>query len=385
MTTPGHESAPDKRTDARDDVQDRPPTVDESRTPDSAFDVTEIRPLSPALAKSTPFGRVGFAHPAEVDFAQLLDFYRVKWEYEPTSFTLETDRHGRVTQMFTPDFFLPEHDLYVELTTMKQSLITKKRRKLRSLKEKFPDVSVVLLTRRDYYELLSQFGYGAVDITSLPEEDIERILFSPSEIAGRVAELGAEISRDYAGRSLILVGLLKGVAFFMADLARAITRPIAIDYLSLASPLADESDRVRFTRNLDIDIDGQHVLLIEDIATTGMTLDYVVRHLHSLDPASLDVCVLFDKREVRMIEVPIRYTGFEIPNAFVVGYGLDYRERYRNLPFLCVLKPDVYARDHVQRLAAINESTQHRVGSADENAESEGKTPIPVIDPWPSP
>jgi hypoxanthine phosphoribosyltransferase len=319
--------------------------------------------MAPAAVHPVPFGRAAFAHPAEVDFAGLLDFYRIRWEYEPNSFTLETDRHGRVVQMFTPDFYLPEHDLYVELTTMKQSLITKKRRKLRRLKELHPDVNIVLLTRRDYYELLSQFGYGAVDITSLPEADIQRILFSPTEIAERVAELGAEISSDYAGRSLLLVGLLKGVTFFMADLARAITRPLAIDYLSVAPPLPGEPDRVRFTRDLDLDISGQHVLLIEDIATTGLTLDFVVRRLRSSQPASLDVCVLFDKREVRLIEVPVRYRGFEIPNAYVVGYGLDYRERYRNLPFLCELKPEVYARDHAERLAEINEATQRRFGA----------------------
>jgi hypoxanthine phosphoribosyltransferase len=292
----------------------------------------------------------------------LLDFYRIRWQYEPTSYTLDTDRLGRVTQMFTPDFYLPEHDLYVELTTMKQSLITKKRRKLRRLKELYPEINAILLTRRDYYELLSQFGYGAVEITSLPEEEIERILFSPTEIAERVAELGAEISRNHAGRSLILVGLLKGVTFFMADLARAITRPLAVDYLSLAPPDASDHGQVRFTRDLDLDVAGQHVLLIEDIVTTGLTLDFVVKHLRELRPASLEVCVLFDKREVRLIDVPVAYTGFEIPNAYVVGYGLDYRELYRNLPFLCVLKPEVYARDHADRLAEFNEATQQQFG-----------------------
>jgi hypoxanthine phosphoribosyltransferase len=321
------------------------------------------QPLLPVRSNPVAFGRVPFAHPAEIDFAGLLDFYRIRWEYEPTSFTLQTDRQGRVVQMFTPDFYLPEHDLYVELTTMKQSLITKKRGKIKRLKELHPDLNIVLMTRRDYYELLSQFGYGAVDITSLPEQHIERILFSPTEIAERVAELGAQISRDYAERSLILVGLLKGVTFFMADLARFITRPLAIDYLSVAPPLPDEGGRVRFTRDLDIEIAGQHVLLIEDIATTGLTLDFVVRHLHSRRPASLEVCVLFDKREVRLIDVPVRYTGFEIPNAFVVGYGLDYRERYRNLPFLCILRAEVYAQEHAGRLAEINESTQRRFGA----------------------
>ncbi|CAA9551161.1 MAG: Hypoxanthine-guanine phosphoribosyltransferase [uncultured Thermomicrobiales bacterium] len=259
-----------------------------------------------------------------------------------------------MTEMVTPDFYLAEHDLYVELTTMKQSLITRKHRKLRRLKELHPEINVVLLTRRDYYELLARVGYGAVEITSLPESDIERILYSPPEIATRVAELGEQISADYAGRSLVLIGLLKGVTFFLADLARSVTRPLAIDYLAVAPPRADEPGRVRFTKDLGLDIADRHVLLIEDIVTTGLTLDFVLQRLRRERPASLDVCVLFDKRERRLVDVPIRYTGFTIPNAFVVGYGLDYRELYRNLPFVCVLKSEAYARDHAGALDVVN-------------------------------
>jgi hypoxanthine phosphoribosyltransferase len=316
-----------------------------------------FRPDLPRPAHPVTFGRVGFAHPAEDEFARLLDFYRVAWDYEPTSFPLNWDG-DRVTEMFTPDFYLPEQDLYVELTTMKQSLIQRKHRKLRRIREVYPEINIVLLTRRDYYELLSRFGYGAVDISSLPEEDIERILYSPAEIAARVEALGAQISADYAGRSILLVGLLKGVTFFLADLARAITRPVAIDYLSVASlqggAEADDGSRVHFSKDADFDLAGQHVLLLEDIVNTGLTLDFVITRLWERRPASLEVCVLFDKRERRLIDAPIKYTGFTIPNAYVVGYGLDYRERYRNLPFLCVLKQDVFHRDHGPRLAAIN-------------------------------
>jgi hypoxanthine phosphoribosyltransferase len=313
-------------------------------------------PPRPPIQEASPrqFGRVQFAHPAEEEFARLLDFYRVAWEYEPTSFPLRWE-NGRVTEMFTPDIYLPEHELYVELTTMKQSLITRKHRKLRRMREMYPDVRVVLLTRNDYYDLLARIGYGAVAIDALPESDIDRILYSPAEIASRVASLGAEISNDYAGRTLILVGLLKGVTFFMADLARAITRPLAIDFLSVAPPSRDTGqDGVRFVKDLDTDICGQHVLLIEDIATTGFTLDFVLNRLRERNPASLEVCLLFDKRERRLVDVPIRYTGFTIPNAFVVGYGLDDRERYRNLPFLCILKPNVYSRDLSWRVAEHN-------------------------------
>jgi hypoxanthine phosphoribosyltransferase len=341
------------------------------RTSPSDEGAPPVAPLAsaeppPESAPATErFGRVAFAHPAEEEFARLLDFYRIRWQYEPMSFPVRWE-HGRVAERFTPDFYLPEHDLYVELTTMKQSLITRKHRKLRRMREAHPEVNVVLLTRRDYYDLLARVGYGAVDITSLPEEDIERVLYSPVEIATRVAELGAEISTDYAGRSLVLVGLLKGVTFFLADLARAITRPLAIDYLAVEPWTAGQPERVRFSKDLDLDIRGQHVLLIEDIATTGLTLDFVLSRLREREPASLEVCVLFDKRERRLIDVPVRYTGFTIPNAYVIGYGLDYRQLYRNLPFLCVLKPEVYARDHAPRLAQINNP-----GRQDELARSE--------------
>lgn len=302
---------------------------------------------------ASPFGRVAFAHPSEAEFARLLEFYRIQWQYEPTTFPLRSEG-GHIVEQFSPDFYLPEHDLYVELTTMKQSLITRKHRKLRRLREVYPEINVVLLTRRDYYQLLARFGYGAVDITSLPQEDIEQVLYSPVEIADRVAELGAEISADYAGRSIVLLGLLKGVTFFMADLARAITRPIAIDYLAVAPWQEGQTERVRFSKDVEFNIAGRDVLLIEDIVTTGLTLDFVVKRLQALRPASLNVCVLFDKRPRRLIDVPIRYTGFAIPNAYVVGYGLDHHELYRNLPFVCVLKQEAYARERAEWLEKVN-------------------------------
>ena len=297
-----------------------------------------------------------FVHPAEADFAAFLDFYRIRWQYEPRSFALRW-RDGRVAQMFTPDFYLPEQDLYVELTTMKQSLVTRKNRKIRRLRELYPAVNVVLLNRKGFHELLSRFGYGAVDITSLSEEDIERVLLSQSEIQQRVRDLGAQISADYAGESLVLVGLLKGVTFFLADLARAITRPLVIDYLSVANP-DDSPEGVHFERDLDFDIRGKHVLLIEDIVNTGFTMDFVLDHLRSRSPASLAVCALLDKVERRIVPVDLRYIGFEIPNEYVVGYGLEHRELYRNLPFICVLKRTAYEDDdqlHATTLAADHE------------------------------
>ncbi|MDI3340770.1 MAG: hypoxanthine phosphoribosyltransferase [Sphaerobacter sp.] len=167
---------------------------------------------------------------------------------------------------------------------------------------------------------------------------MERVLLSAAEIQERVAALGRQISADYAGKSIVLVGVLKGITFFLADLARAITRPLAIDYLQLSHA----GEGVHITKDLDLDIRGRHVLLVEDVVNTGVSLAFVLQTLREREPASVKVCTLLDKAERRLVPVPVDYVGFTIPNEFVVGYGLDYRERYRNLPFLCVLKREVY-------------------------------------------
>ena len=306
-----------------------------------------LRSESSTDAADTPSRRraavpAPFVHPAEAEFAAFLDFYRIRWQYEPKSFPLRW-RDGRVAEMLTPDFYLPEQDMYVELTTMRQALVTRKNRKIRRMRELYPNVNVVLVHRKAFHEVLGRFGYGSVDITSLAPDDIERILFSASEIRERVAELGAQISRDFAGESLVLVGLLKGVTFFLADLAREITRPLVIEYLSVTGP--ESSPAITIEKRLDTDISGKHVLLVEDIVNTGLTMDFVLDHLRRQNPASVTVCALLDKAERRIVPVDVKYLGFSIPNEYVVGYGLDHRGLYRNLPFVCVLKRHVYESD----------------------------------------
>lgn len=286
-----------------------------------------------------------FAHPSEQEFARFLDYYRIRWVYEPVSFPIDWDA-GRVTEMFTPDFYLPESDLYVELTTMKQSLVTPKNRKLRMLRELYPDVNVRLLYRKDYQQLLTKFGYGAVEVQNLRKQDIGDILISPVELETRVRALARKISRDYRGRSIVLVGVLKGVTFFLADLARQIKVPFVIDYLDLKRLAgAQPRERVRIARDIDYPIAGRHVLLVEDIINTGLTLDFVLSELGEREPASIEVVTLLERPNRRLVQVPIRYVGFQIPTDYVVGYGLDYRELYRNLPFICALKPSVYELD----------------------------------------
>jgi len=171
------------------------------------------------------------------------------------------------------------------------------------------------------------------------EAAVGEILIDRETLAGRVAELGAEVSADYEGRDLLLIGVLKGAVFFMADLMRHLTVPCEVDFMAISSygDATDSSGIVRILKDLDINIEGRHVLVVEDIIDSGLTLSYLIRNLESREPATLEVCALLTKPSRREIDVPVRYVGFEIPNKFVVGYGLDFAERYRNLPYVGVL------------------------------------------------
>jgi hypoxanthine phosphoribosyltransferase len=181
--------------------------------------------------------------------------------------------------------------------------------------------------------------------TGYPElaGDLSEILLTSEQIQNRVGELGKQISSDYEGRNPIVVGVLKGVLFFIADLLRAITIPVEVDFMAVASYSAEARDRglVRLVKDLEMSITGRHVLFVEDVVDTGLTLNYLLRTLKMREPASLEVCTLFSKHKMRLIDMHLKYIGFELPDRFVVGYGLDHRERYRNLPFVGLLKPQV--------------------------------------------
>jgi len=166
------------------------------------------------------------------------------------------------------------------------------------------------------------------------------ILFDEQQIRARVADLAREITKEYTGRRLVLVSILRGSVFFATDLARQIELPLSMDFLSISSYGEDSEGVVRITKDLEENIAGKDVLVIEDIIDTGFTLKYLLRTLASRNPKSLEVCALLDRRARRIIEIELKYIGFEIPDKFVVGYGLDYRQRYRNLPYIGVLKPD---------------------------------------------
>ena len=166
------------------------------------------------------------------------------------------------------------------------------------------------------------------------------VLVEADDLQRRVAELGAEISGDYEGRDLVMIGVLKGAVLFMADLMRSLEVPCEIDFMAVSSygSATDSSGVVRILKDLDASIEGRDVLLIEDIVDSGLTLHYLLKSLRAREPRSLEVCALLTKPERRRIDLPIRYVGFEIPNRFAIGYGLDHAQRYRNLPYVAALK-----------------------------------------------
>ncbi|HSK15614.1 MAG TPA: hypoxanthine phosphoribosyltransferase [Gaiellaceae bacterium] len=175
---------------------------------------------------------------------------------------------------------------------------------------------------------------------------VEEVLVDEETLQARIAELGREISEDYRGRDLLLVGVLKGAVFFMADLMRRIEVPCEVDFMAISSYGAgiDSSGVVRILKDLDVSIEGRNVLVVEDIIDSGLTLSYLLRNLESREPASLEICALLTKPARRQIDIPCRYVGFEIPNRFVIGYGLDFAERYRNLRFVGVLRDELAAQ-----------------------------------------
>ncbi len=173
----------------------------------------------------------------------------------------------------------------------------------------------------------------------MADPSIGEILVQQDDLAHRIAQLGEEISRDYRGRSLLLVGVLKGAIFFVSDLMRHLEGECEVDFMAVASygSQTDSSGVVRILKDLDAPIEGRDVLIVEDIVDSGLTLSYLLRTLNARDPATLEVCALLTKPERRKVDLPIRYVGFEIPDRFVIGYGLDHAERFRNLPYVAVL------------------------------------------------
>jgi hypoxanthine phosphoribosyltransferase len=234
---------------------------------------------------------------------------------------------------------LPDLNLYVELTTLKPGLTAEKNRKMREIKELFPDTNIIMLKKRDYLRLLAKYGYGAIAPGQVP--DIDKVLIPATKVSQRVQEMGEQISKDYAGKEPVLVGVLRGVLCFIADLMRQISVPTSVDLMAVSSYDGNGQTAVRILKDLDLNIKGRDVILVEDIVDTGMTLNTLMDYLRTKKPASLKVAALLDKKARRLMNVHVDYVGFDIPDEFVVGYGLDFNQRFRNLPFIATLKHEL--------------------------------------------
>ncbi|MEH0109621.1 hypoxanthine phosphoribosyltransferase [Tersicoccus sp. MR15.9] len=176
------------------------------------------------------------------------------------------------------------------------------------------------------------------------QDDLEHVLYTKDQIQQKIAELAAEIDRDYAGRDILLVGVLKGAVMVVADIARALHSHVAMDWMAVSSygSGTQSSGVVRILKDLDTDLTGKHVLIVEDIIDSGLTLSWLKSNLASRGPASIEICTLLRKPDAAKVELPVKYVGFDIPNEFVIGYGLDFAEKYRNLDFIGTLAPHVY-------------------------------------------
>ena len=176
-------------------------------------------------------------------------------------------------------------------------------------------------------------------------KDIQEVLLDEETLAKRIKEMGEQISKDYEGKEVIVIGILKGSVIFVADLVREVTVPVSFDFMAVSSygNRTTTTGTVRILKDLDYDIEGKHVLIVEDIIDSGVTLSYLIEHLAGRKPASLKLCTLLNKPERRKVEVKVDYIGFTVPDAFLVGFGLDYAEKYLNLPFIGILKEEIYA------------------------------------------
>lgn len=295
-----------------------------------------------------------FAHPFERDFARLLDFFRIRWSYEPTSFCLSLRADGTPAECFTPDFYLPDLQTYVELTSMRQRLVTRKHRKIRRLREQYPGVRIALLYRRDYQRLLEAWARQHPRQAVARERDAAltagaggfvRMLWPEAAVADRLDALAAALSDHLAGTERpLLLATGSGADLVAQELAgRLGVRGVAAEWdrvdltqlPGLASPGAEyagpAASRVRIRRAPTAEIAGRAVVLVSSVMSTGFTTGFLWRWLMRLGARSVEVCTLLDRRSARVCDVPVRFAGFEAPAELLVGFGLSLRPQYRHL------------------------------------------------------
>ncbi len=314
-----------------------------------------------------------FAHPTEEELARIFTFYRIRWDYEPTSFHLEFDDTGRPIEQVTPDFYLPDHDLYIELTTMRQSLVTRKNRKIRRLKEFFPALNVKLLYRKDYDRivgsLLSSPGKDELHSIGKPLITVQRIRRRLSDMATEIfaespkakplsfsanGNVGANSS---ANDTVHLLGIGSGscrIVQTIDDACRLAGYAATCDWLSLTRYGANpDQERVRINRRPRQSVAGKDIVLVADIISTGLSVAFVANWLERQGARSVRICTLLDRRDARILDVPIYASGFEAPNELLVGYGISYQQQFKDLPDIAALRIPGKSRGRERVVASI--------------------------------
>ena len=288
-----------------------------------------------------------FAHPAEVEVARLLTFYGLRWAYEPTTFAVRWGRDGRPVEFVTPDFYLPEHDLYLELTTMRQRLVTRKNRKFRLLRETYPNVRVRLLYLRDFQRLRDVYSPARVE----REARIGDILYAEQDVEMRIAHLAHELIQAWGGKVAnergqrpLLLGVGSGSDRFLTSLGenlRSLGVPVDLDRVTLTSIGMDaEPSRVRVSRRPTTLLTGRSITLVQEVLSTGLSATFLSGWLRRHGAASVETCALLDREAARVVDVPVVCRGFEIPDIALAGFGLARRHEFRNLPYIAKIETD---------------------------------------------
>ncbi|MCC2629079.1 MAG: hpt1 [Thermomicrobiales bacterium] len=288
-----------------------------------------------------------FAHPAEIEVARLLTFYGLRWAYEPTTFAVRWGRDGRPVEFVTPDFYLPEHDLYLELTTMRQRLVTRKNRKFRLLRETYPNVRVRMLYLRDFQRLRDVYGPSRAE----REARISGILYDEQDVETRIAQLAHQLIQAWYGRAAsergqrpLLVGVGSGSDRFLTSLGenlRGLGVPVDLDRVALTSIGADSgSSRVRVCRPPAATLTGRSVTLVQEVLSTGLSATFLSGWLRRHGASSVETCALLDREAARVVDVPVVCRGFAVPDVVLAGFGLARRNQFRDLPYIAKIETD---------------------------------------------
>ncbi len=294
-----------------------------------------------------PVDHAGFAHPAEQELANILSFYRVRWLYEPTSFALEWSDDGRPTQSFTPDFYLPDHHLYIEVTTMRQPLVTRKNRKLRMLRELYPGVQIKLLYRKDVEQIFGSYRDRVLPSARLKPGALvandESINAKIEELARTIGEWNQSQTRSTEQLNpLLVIGLAPGALTFKRHLVNSLREQgtqVEVDrVMATRYRMPGGRNHVRVVKSPRSRVAGRDVLLVADVVSTGLSVRYLIDWLKRNGARRVEVCSLFNRSRSRLIELPIRFQGFEAPDAPIVGFGIGKRAIHRALPDVMTLE-----------------------------------------------